>query len=450
VAKRKTKRRGSGEGSLYQRADGMWVGVATVGRTTEGRIKRKYVYSKSYDVARQELSAVIKDRDEGRPVFTTRAAHLSDHLADWLERGKKRWDAATYRSYEMHVRVHINPMLGGVRLDALEPVLVQRWIERLPVGSATNIHRTLRTALNDAVRLRLMLTNPAKGLVVPKSGDGKDKHKPFESNEAALFLKAAEDHRLYALWTVLLGLGFRQGEALRVRRRDVDLAGNTIRVWKGKTDHSLRAVSMPRFTMEALREHLQIGSHGPVRVNGAHLRALRTDAGLTQAELAANAGLTVSSAEKGARIAPDQWKGQRGASGSYVSLLERRDAACSRVVLRRLAKALGVPPTVLLLEPAPRLRPDDLVFVSEAGTPLSPSNVNKEFHKLLTRAGLERRRLHDVRHSFATLMLERGEELAVIADMLGHSDIAITRRFYAHVRRGVQQRAAARLDDLAG
>lgn len=165
--------------------------------------------------------------------------------------------------------------------------------------------------------------------------------------------------------------------------------------------------------------------------------------------MAAKAGLAVSPAKKGDRFGHDQSEDQRGASGGYVSLLERRNAACSRVVLRRLAKALSIPAADLLLEPAPELQPDDLVFVSEAGTPLSPSNVNTEFHKLLTRAGLERRRLHDVRHSFATLMLERGEEMVVIADMLGHSDIAITRRFYAHVRRGIQQRAAARLDDLA-
>lgn len=187
-------------------------------------------------------------------------SRLSEHLADWLERGKLRWDPATYRSYEMHVRVHINPALGGVRVDGLRPIVVQRWITGLPVRSAANIHRTLRTALNDAIRLQLVFTNPAKGLAVPKSGDGKDKHKPFESDEASLFLKAAEHHRLYALWTVLLGLGLRQGEALRLRRRDVDFAANTIRVWKGKTDHSLRAVSMPRSTIEAVREHLQIGN----------------------------------------------------------------------------------------------------------------------------------------------------------------------------------------------
>ena len=449
MANRKSKRRGIGEGSLYQRADGLWVGVATVGCTPDGKLRRKYLYSKSYDVVRQKLNAVIRDRDEGKPIVTSRASRLAEHLSDWLERGKNRWDALTYRSYEMHVRVHINPVLGSVRLDALEPIIVQRWISSLPVGSAANIHRTLRTALNDAVRLKLILTNPAAGLSVPKSGDTKDKHKPFESEEAARFLKAAEDHRLFALWTVLLGVGLRQGEALGVRRRDVDLEANTIRVWKGKTDNSRRAVSMPRFTMEAVREHLGIGTHGAIRVNGARLREFRTAAGLTQAELAVKAGLAVTPPAKGTRLDADQWQSQRGTSASYISILERHNAGCSRVVLRRMAAGLGVPATDLLLSPPPDLQADDLVFVSEAGTPLSPSNVNREFHKLLTQAGLERRRLHDLRHSFATLMLERGEELAVIADMLGHADIAITRRFYAHVRRGVQQRAAARLDDLA-
>src|SRR5581483_58522 len=452
-ARRAEKRRGHGEGSIYQRKDGMWVGVATVGRTAEGKKKRKYIYDRKYDEVRKKLKAVLNELDAGNPINTTRASRLSDYLDTWLASAKNRLAPGSYRSYEGHVRVHINPHLGGFRLDTLTGPVIQRWVQVLPPASARNIHRTLSIALNSAVKMKLIPSNPAKGVDIPRSGNSKERHKPFESEEAKLFLKAARRHRLFALWCVLLGLGFREGEALRLRRRDIDFNHSTIRVATGKTDRSRRTLSMPRFVMVALKEHLELGC-GLATVDGTKLREARLEAGLTQAELSARAGLTTSPGAQGDRLGPDRWVGQRGASSSYVSHLERGHGRCSLDTLRRLADALGVKPTDLVSSTVSDVAPNALVFQSfgprGSGTALTPSNVNKQFHKLLTTAGLERRRLHDLRHSFATLMLERGEELIVVSEMLGHASISITSDFYAHVRRGLREQAAGRMDDLLG
>jgi site-specific recombinase XerD len=185
---------------------------------------------------------------------------------------------------------------------------------------------------------------------------------------------------------------------------------------------------MPDFVMADLKEHLEIGNQGPAHVDAEKLRTTRQSAGCTQAELAEQAGVHFA----------------------YISILERGHERCSRVVLRRLSAALNLHPVDLLVARAPALRPSDLVFVSDAGTPLTPRNLNREFHKLLATAGLEHRRMHDLRHSFATLMLEQGEDLIVVSEMLGHSSTQITSDFYAHVRRGLQQRAADRMDALLG
>jgi transcriptional regulator with XRE-family HTH domain len=226
---------------------------------------------------------------------------------------------------------------------------------------------------------------------------------------------------------------------------------------------------MPRFVMEALAEHIAIGPYGVALVDGAKLKAARLARGLTQFQLGVAAGLMVQKPRGdteprtrtrnglGQYVPTEQGK-QRQAS-SYISLLERGRGRCSRSALYRIAKALGVTPTELLAEET-TMRPDDLVFQAdpnhprfkgtpgEHGTPLLPRNVNREFHQLLNQAGLEDRRMHDLRHSFATLMREQGEDLGVISEMLGHASYQITHDFYAHVRRGVQQRAAARMDAL--
>jgi integrase len=61
----------------------------------------------------------------------------------------------------------------------------------------------------------------------------------------------------------------------------------------------------------------------------------------------------------------------------------------------------------------------DFVFTTPRGRPLNASNVTHAFQDALRRAGLPRQRFHDLRHAFATLQLEDGEELAVISRMLG-------------------------------
>ena len=86
----------------------------------------------------------------------------------------------------------------------------------------------------------------------------------------------------------------------------------------------------------------------------------------------------------------------------------------------------------------------------EPGTPLDARNVTRLLQAALERAGLPRQRFHDLRHAYATLLLEAGEELAVVSKMLGHADLGTTADVYAHLTRGMQDRAAARMDAILG
>ena len=64
------------------------------------------------------------------------------------------------------------------------------------------------------------------------------------------------------------------------------------------------------------------------------------------------------------------------------------------------------------------------------------------------RAGVRRQRFHDMRHAFATLLLDAGEEIAVISKMLGHADHSTTVDVYSHLSTERSRVAAARIDGL--
>ena len=96
-----------------------------------------------------------------------------------------------------------------------------------------------------------------------------------------------------------------------------------------------------------------------------------------------------------------------------------------------------------------RYRDKGLVFPSQVGTPMNAKNLTaRSFKPLLKRAKLPNIRFHDLRHTFATLMLQNGEHPKVVQEMLGHATIAITMDTYSHVLPNMQRDAVERLGIL--
>jgi len=91
---------------------------------------------------------------------------------------------------------------------------------------------------------------------------------------------------------------------------------------------------------------------------------------------------------------------------------------------------------------------DDLVFPSIEGKPLDPCVLTHNFTRIAKRAGLNGVRFHDLRHTFASLMLLRGAKPKVISEALGHSSVAFTMDVYSHIIEGMQEDAMALLDGV--
>jgi integrase len=94
------------------------------------------------------------------------------------------------------------------------------------------------------------------------------------------------------------------------------------------------------------------------------------------------------------------------------------------------------------------LRLDDLVFANIEGKPLDPGVLSHNFARIVKRAGLENVRFHDLRHTFASLMLLKGAKPKVISEALGHSSVAFTMDIYSHIIDGMQQDAMVLLDEV--
>jgi len=94
------------------------------------------------------------------------------------------------------------------------------------------------------------------------------------------------------------------------------------------------------------------------------------------------------------------------------------------------------------------LNNDDFVFIRPDGNPLNPNAVTLAFKRIIRKAGLKHIRLHDLRHTHATLMLKAGIHPKIVSERLGHSNIGITLDTYSHVLPGLQEAAAERFDKI--
>jgi len=154
-------RRGNNEGSIYLRKDGLWVGAVSL---PTGR--RKVVYGRTRDDVRRRLTGALHSRESGT-LTDSRGQTLGQFLDLWLsEIVRPSVRAWTYRGYEVHVRLHIKPVLGHVTLERIEPAHVQALLNRklqegLSSKSVRYIRGTLRAALQQAVRWGYLARNAA-------------------------------------------------------------------------------------------------------------------------------------------------------------------------------------------------------------------------------------------------------------------------------------------------
>lgn len=280
----------NGEGSVWQRKDGRWSGAAYV-RTHTGRIERRYVYGKDEKDALRKLTKLQEANEHGVPAGPTRLT-VATYLAEWLVHAKHDLRPHTWAGYETNVRLHLVPLIGERQLTALSVRDVRLMVEKLRSAGVSQrmiqwIHSTLRVALQHAVREELVTRNVARSVKIAQPATGTTPP-PFTPDEARRFMAAVEDHRVYALWVILIMLGLRRSEACGLHWSDIDFDGGTLRVERGlqraggelrepptKTRRSNRTIPLPPMCARVLRAHRD--SQAQERADAGPLRWQDTD-----------------------------------------------------------------------------------------------------------------------------------------------------------------------------
>ena len=263
-------KRGQNEGSIYKRKDGRWVGVISLGYVDRRR-KRKAFYGATRREVQERLTATLKATQEGRPIPPEQQT-VDQFLGVWLEDcAKPTIRPRTYVRYAEHIRNHISPAIGHIKLAKLTPQHVQALLnDKLAGGLAPATVRymraVLRRALNQALKWDVVARNAAALVDVPRVPH--HEIKPFTPDQARAFLDAIRGDRFEALYSIALALGLRKGEVLGLRWDDIDLEKGTLTVRSSlqridgkltlvepKSKQSRRTVAMPRTVASALRLH---------------------------------------------------------------------------------------------------------------------------------------------------------------------------------------------------
>jgi integrase len=375
---------------------GSWEYVADAGRAADG--KRRQVRKAGFATKRaaeEALTELLDDLRTGEYAHDERQT-VGEYLAAWIEvKVANGLRATTERSYRQHIRDHLVPQLGRLRLRDLRPGHVEAMLRTVKAGPTTRrrVHATLRSALSDAQRRQLIPYNPAdtKRVTLPKAT--RPKVQVWQPAELGRFLDAIGQHRLGALYELDALTGLRRGELLGLRWSDVDLEAGRLTVRQQVVQLS-RPVEEIEPCALCGAKHRGILFGRPKTTSGED-RLVDLDDGSVGVLLAH-------------RLAQDAERGEWGSA--YAD--------------------------------------HGLVFAREDGNPLAPDQVTKQFRALAVEHGLPPQKLHGLRHGMASLQLAAGVDIAVVSKTLGHGSISITADTYGHLLGGVGKDAARRAAGL--
>lgn len=389
-------RSANGRSSIYRDGRGTWHGFVTMGRDETGKAVRRHVRGRTKSAVTDGVAALEMQRARtAQHVATNARQTLGEWLDEWLLHIQRSRKPRTFTTYDALIRTHCEQLrktkLHDVTVRHIDELL-QRVATTVSPTTAGNLHRTLRAAFSTALRRGLVPANPCQHATVPRTGHVEIE--PLTVSDVRRILAAAADKRNAARWSVALALGLRQGEALGIQWSDIDLEAGTLTVRRQLQRHPW--------------------AHGCGRTEPAHHAA--------QCPSRHSGGLRFDDTKTGAGrrllAIPPQMLPQ---------LLEHRRAQA------RDRLAVG-----------PAWNDQDLVFPKPDGTPADPRADHREWKALLVAAGVRDARLHDARHTAATLLLAQGVDGRVVMDPMGWSQAVLLTR-YQHVIDTMRVDAAAKV-----
>ena len=266
------KKRGTGEGTVFKRADGRWVGSVSLGFDQTGKRVRKVVYGKTQKEVNDKLDNLKQQRKHGAKSIVGTDT-VAGYLQRWLENDiDVNLAGKTYQEYEGAVRLYITPFIGHIKLTKLDGEQLVAWQATLKKKkfTANMRHRSIKVlgaALTKAVKLRLIPFSPCNVLDKPKLT--RKEVTPLEPEQCHTLFEACQKHRLGDVMILAAMTGLRKGELFALHWDAVNLAEGVLVVRKTlqelrglklkdpKTTAGKRVISLDPLAVEALRSRLK-------------------------------------------------------------------------------------------------------------------------------------------------------------------------------------------------
>lgn len=406
-------KRGNGDGTITKRTvtrNGkqytFWEGRLTIGTNPgNGKQQRKTFTGKTQKEVREKMQAAAVAVNEGT-FFQPSKITLAEWLDIWLREYTADKKYLTVKHYTAQCNTHIKPALGAVKLSMLTAPQIQSFyndlgktgkmitrkdtktgkeivtFEPLAAKSIRNIHGILIKALNVAIDVGYLRTNPADRVTLPRN-EKKEINPLDDAQIAAFFREAGNDEYCYLLRLIPF-TGLREAEAMGLTWDCVDFEAGTLKINKQLVK---RPNAAGGFTLaETKNSKIRVIKAAPMVMQQLRLRQSE------QIEQRFKAG--------------ELWQG-------WQNDKERKTA---------------------------------LVFTTATGSNLSPQTVYNHCKKVLERIGAGDRCVHDLRHTFAVLSLQNGDDVKTVQGNLGHATAAFTLDVYGHVSERMKEDSAARME----
>ena len=388
MARKSNTRAAQGSGTIRQRKDGRWEARYTVGRDPgTGKQIPRSVYGATQQEVRKKLAQVTTALDCG-DYFQPSKMTLARWVELWLQEYTSDKKYLTVKHYTAQCKTHIVPSLGAVKLAELTAPQIQAFYNGLlrdgmAPKSVRNIHGILTKCLSTAVSVEYIRDNPASRVTLPRV-EKKEIH-PLTDEQVKDFLRVSAGDEYEILLKVILFTGLRESEAIGLTWDCVDFKAGTVKVCKQLQKRPL------------------------------------SDGGFTFAPLKNDKTRTL-------RPAP-----------FVLELLERRKREQAEQRLKAGELWVGWQTT--------DQQKSALVFTTATGSNLSPQTVYNHYKKLASQIGAPDSRVHDLRHTFAVLSLQNGDDVKTVQGNLGHATAAFTLDVYGHVSERMKEDSAARMQE---
>lgn len=376
--------RGKGEGTIYCR-NGKWIA-----QYYNNEKKRKTISGKTRKEVQKKLVDALKALNDGTYIDTPKVL-FGVHVKEYMENYKiNEIQRTTYDSYREYLQAHFyNNDLANIQLSKVTVDIMQRYYNSktksgLSSRTVRYLYSILNGALENARKRHLILENPNRDVTLPRKV--KKEICPPSDNEIRLLLKELQGHKLYGLFRLYIFYGLRRSEALAIQKKNINWETGEI-----KLQYSLGYIINDGIE-QSRRKHIYVlkedmknkTSKGSIYVDKETLQALKLIIDRQTQEKKEN-----------------------------IDIYEN---------------------TVIFISSDNRFSTikNDLLFTKSDGRIIPGREILDELHKVMEKCNIEKKRVHDLRHFFASSNMKLTKDIKLVSELCRHKQVSTTAEIYLH------------------